>query len=49
VAALIAIPTAGAIQVVTREIWQATAPSEQPGTPGASAPAVPARPQPGGD
>jgi predicted PurR-regulated permease PerM len=25
VAALIAIPTAGAIQVVTREIWQATA------------------------
>jgi len=28
VAALIAIPTAGAIQVVTREIWQATEPVE---------------------
>jgi predicted PurR-regulated permease PerM len=43
VAALIAIPTAGAIQVVTREIWQATAPD----APGASGPAVtagPARP-----
>jgi predicted PurR-regulated permease PerM len=35
VAALISIPTAGAIQVVTREIWQATAPPDQPGTPSA--------------
>ena len=40
VAALIAIPTAGAIQVVTREIWQATAPPDQPDTPGAVASAA---------
>jgi len=48
VAALIAIPTAGAIQVVTREIWQATEPVElvdtsaAPGPPSTTAP--PARP-----
>jgi len=30
VAALLAIPTAGALQVVVREIWQATAPPPQP-------------------
>jgi len=48
VAALIAIPTAGAIQVVTREIWQATEPPElldtnaAPGPPSTTAP--PARP-----
>jgi len=48
VAALIAIPTAGAIQVVTREIWQATEPVElldasaAPGPPSTTSP--PARP-----
>jgi predicted PurR-regulated permease PerM len=48
VAALIAIPTAGAIQVVTREIWRATEPVElldtsaAPGPPSTTAP--PARP-----
>jgi predicted PurR-regulated permease PerM len=30
VAALLAIPTAGALQVVVREIWQATAPPPRP-------------------
>ncbi len=30
VAALLAIPTAGALQVLVREIWQATAPTPQP-------------------
>jgi hypothetical protein len=51
VAALIAIPTAGAIQVVTREIWQATAPPDQPGTPSAvvSAAVTPGPAGPGGD
>jgi predicted PurR-regulated permease PerM len=44
VAALIAIPTAGAIQVITREIWQTTAPPDPPGTPGPAALAGPARP-----
>jgi predicted PurR-regulated permease PerM len=44
VAALIAIPTAGAIQVVTREIWRATEPVElldasaAPGPPSTTAP-----------
>ena len=48
VAALIAIPTAGAIQVITREIWRATEPVElldasaAPGPP--STTAAPARP-----
>ena len=48
VAALIAIPTAGAIQVITREIWRATEPVEMldtsaaPGPPSTTAP--PARP-----
>ena len=48
VAALIAIPTAGAIQVITREIWRATEPVElldtsaAPGPPSTTAP--PARP-----
>jgi predicted PurR-regulated permease PerM len=52
VAALIAIPTAGAIQVVTREIWRATEPVElldtsaAPGPPSTTAP--PARSGPGG-
>jgi predicted PurR-regulated permease PerM len=51
VAALIAIPTAGALQVVTREIWQATAPPDQPGTPSAvvSAAVTPGPAGPGGD
>jgi predicted PurR-regulated permease PerM len=40
VAALIAIPTAGAIQVVTREVWQATEPTDQPDAPGAVASAI---------
>jgi predicted PurR-regulated permease PerM len=40
VAALIAIPTAGAIQVVTREIWRATAPPDPSGTPSALASAA---------
>jgi predicted PurR-regulated permease PerM len=31
VAALLAIPTAGAIQVITREVWQATAPVQPAG------------------
>jgi hypothetical protein len=41
VAALIAIPTAGALQVVTREIWRATAPQPLvlPGGPGPAEPA----------
>ena len=38
VAALLAIPTAGALQVLVKEIWQATAPSPPP--PAAEAPAV---------
>jgi hypothetical protein len=44
VAALIAIPTAGAIQVITREIWRATEPVEPletsavPGPPSTTAP-----------
>jgi hypothetical protein len=48
VAALIAIPTAGAIQVITREIWRTTEPVELletstvPGPPSTTAP--PARP-----
>jgi predicted PurR-regulated permease PerM len=42
VAALIAIPTAGALQVVTREIWRTTAPQALPGTPGLAGPAGPA-------
>jgi predicted PurR-regulated permease PerM len=51
VAALIAIPTAGAIQVVTREIWQATASPDQPGTTGAvaSATVLPGPAGPDGD
>jgi len=53
VAALIAIPTAGAIQVVAREIWQATAPPDQSDTPGAVASAIvivpPGQAGPGGD
>ena len=53
VAALIAIPTAGAIQVVTREIWRATEPVElldtsaAPGPPSTTAAARPAGRQPG--
>ena len=31
VAALLAIPTAGALQVLVKEVWQATAPGELPG------------------
>jgi predicted PurR-regulated permease PerM len=34
VAALLAIPTAGALQVLVKEVWQATAP-DQPQVPGA--------------
>ena len=51
VAALIAIPTAGAIQVVTREIWLATAPPDQPATPSgvASAAVQPGPAGPGAD
>ena len=51
VAALIAIPTAGAIQVVTRELWLATAPPDQSGTPSAIASAAvpPVQAGPGGD
>jgi hypothetical protein len=30
VAALLAIPTAGALQVLVKEIWQATAPDQPP-------------------
>jgi len=41
VAALIAIPTAGALQVVTREIWRATAP-QPPAPPDGPGPAEPA-------
>jgi predicted PurR-regulated permease PerM len=42
VAALLAIPTAGALQVVTREIWRATDPANlnTPQNPGAAAPAT---------
>jgi len=29
VAALLAIPTAGALQVLVKEVWQATAPDER--------------------
>ena len=37
VAALLAIPTAGALQVLVKEIWQATAPSPpEPEAPAAS-------------
>jgi predicted PurR-regulated permease PerM len=48
VAALIAIPAAGAIQVLVREVWQSTAP-EPPGKPANSAPAdsAPADSDPG--
>ena len=35
VAALLAIPTAGALQVLVKEVWQATAPDEPPEIPGA--------------
>jgi predicted PurR-regulated permease PerM len=35
VAALLAIPTAGALQVLVKEVWQATAPGPAPGIPGA--------------
>jgi len=43
VAALIAIPTAGALQVVTRELWRATAPQPQPSAlPEGPGPAEPA-------
>ena len=35
VAALLAIPTAGALQVLIKEVWQATAPDQPPGNPGA--------------
>jgi predicted PurR-regulated permease PerM len=35
VAALIAIPTAGALQVLVREVWQATAPADQAAPAGA--------------
>src|SRR5215472_10778266 len=37
VAALLAIPAAGAVQVIVREVWYATAPAQQPaaGTPAA--------------
>ena len=37
VAALLAIPAAGAIQVVIRELWQATAPAGCPAGPGRAA------------
>jgi predicted PurR-regulated permease PerM len=42
VAALLAIPTAGALQVVTREIWRATDPANlnTPQNPGTAAPAT---------
>ena len=45
VAALISIPAAGAIQVIVREVWRATAPPAQPaaiGPPGGSTPGPPA-------
>jgi len=46
VAALIAIPTAGAIQIIVRDIWQITATPDRPGQPGQ--PEEPDRPgQPG--
>ncbi len=35
VAALLAIPTAGALQVLVKEVWQATAPDQAPGIPSA--------------
>jgi predicted PurR-regulated permease PerM len=46
VAALIAIPTAGALQVITREVWRATAPQPLvlPGGPGPAEPAGAAAP-----
>jgi predicted PurR-regulated permease PerM len=50
VAALISIPAAGAIQVVVRELWQATAPAvpvdttAQPGPPSITAPPTPPTP-----
>ena len=37
VAALLAIPDAGALQVLIREVWQATAPPETTAAPAASA------------
>jgi predicted PurR-regulated permease PerM len=37
IAALLAIPTAGALQVLVKEIWQATAPDQPQETPAASA------------
>ena len=33
VAALLAIPTAGSLQVLVKEVWQATAPDEPPESP----------------
>jgi len=54
VAALIAIPTAGAIQVVTREIWRATEPVELldtsagPGPPSTTVPPARADTSPAG-
>jgi predicted PurR-regulated permease PerM len=44
VAALIAIPTAGALQVVTREVWRTTAPQDLSGGQGGPGPAEPAGP-----
>ncbi len=37
VAALLAIPTAGALQVLVKEVWQATAPDEPPESPAPAA------------
>src|SRR5215472_11692790 len=37
VAALLAIPAAGAVQVIVREVWQDTAPEGAPGAPGPDA------------
>src|SRR6266568_1740458 len=47
VAALLAIPAAGALQVVVREIWQATA-TQVPAAPGRDGPRPPGQVGPGG-
>jgi predicted PurR-regulated permease PerM len=49
VAALISIPAAGAIQVIVRELWRATAPTQPAATgpPGTSTPGSPGTPAPG--
>jgi hypothetical protein len=44
VAALLSIPVAGALQVITRELWQATA---WAGPPGSEPPPEPPAPEPG--